>query len=543
MKCNSMIKILAIVVMINVCTNISIAQTAPKAKAAAAKAGSKAGKSKALAASTGDQTKSTAGETSASTTSTTPAAPSAPEAPKPAPPPGPAYVDPDASFVTGYRSDIKSCQDSIEKLKTAQGKFIGECSSAGVGKTIAVCSEKLAECAEQQDDEEPLDVSNFSNPALGISATSAGGRCSQYSYTDYKNELKDLEQLKNQAETDAQKADKDKLKDDEDYSKDKKRILEEFAKGEKTFDSLTEEKKKERLKIPAERKKIETDLKDQLVQLNSAILDRQGKKSEEILNRASQVEDYKLQLLECDSQAQKLMTNPDANTSSSLSSRLAGSLNGAANKDGSKKKKAQTYWTICVNKVLSTRKTQSVAFDNKIANLDDSLAVAAQKMKTIQENLQLLSQTAALEDQAQASLDEKEKKAFLTEQQQKIAEMTELDNNMKKKTAKNNEIISKATNKVTEKSNNLDKHRAEKPASRGSKARSDADGALETALTTSCQATCSEITIPDPVLLKDKGSAERVRKLKEQCTTAENQIKKKGRSTTSGSPSETSSTK
>ncbi|MEZ0392672.1 MAG: hypothetical protein ACAH59_10675 [Pseudobdellovibrionaceae bacterium] len=412
------------------------------------------------------------------------------------------------------QSSMESCIAAINKIQESHSKFISECTASGTGRTLKDCSEKLKECEEQGEEEEPLDVNYFMS-SFGIQAPQvASSRCSQYGYSDWKTDLRDLKTTQRDAEKDLRELEKDQGTDEEKYTENKKKIQEAFVQQQKDNEKAKYDAQEEERSIETQKQKTVNDLKKELRETQMAVLRAQNTKMLLISQRAGQVEDYKLQLLECKSKTEEYASKLKSNTASSLAR--------AQNKGGGKTQSIQTFYGVCVKKVLSSRSDQAEAYKGKLVEMDTELTNANDRIKEIQGSLTTLAQQAAQATQDRAIKRQKDQEAFEKEQFQKYQEMVELDQQMTQKRAKNMQAISKAQFKVNEESNNLDQHRSEKPRSKGNKSVNDAQAALEIKNTTKCSFVCDSISIPQTILNDNKDAQSKVTNLQNRCRDLEN---------------------
>lgn len=412
----------------------------------------------------------------------------------------------------------KACSDSLKEANKAKAKFINACKDGGA--TLGTCSEILDNCIENAEVEEILTPENILSNALGVQAAGPGGarenKCSKYSYTDYQTELRDLKREKKELEVEIQELQKEKIDAEKDISKRKAELQKELAEGQKAKAKAEMEAKEEERNMERARQDQEAKLKKQMRELQTQILNAQNTKAIMTASRAGEIDKYKVELMKCEVEADKVLKSLNSNTSSSLAKRavVAGNLKQAGLAKGNKNKAKATLMKGCVSEVTARRNAEAVAFQNKMKEKDEEISNAQAEMQETQKSLQMLAQQFAQAAQDRAQAKSQEMAAYQQELKARSDEFNSLQSEYVQTQARIAKALQEANAALVQASNELGSHQKEKPVPKGgSKSlREQMQEAQAEYVATSCSVLCKEVPILETECEKIENNTKSIRK-------------------------------
>lgn len=378
------------------------------------------------------------------------------------------YGEPISKGYCSNKNKMKSCADALKDATKAKTKFMNACK--GGGASLGSCSEILDDCTSNAAVEEILDPGNVLSQVLGVPNPNGGrgNKCSEYSHTDYQNELRDLKREKKDAERELQDLQKEKIESEKEIAKAKAELQKEVAQAQKERAKEELEAKEEERNMEKARQDQERALKKQMRELQTQILNAQNAKAIMTASRAGEVDKYKVELMKCEVAAEKMMKEMRGNTSSSLANRSAvGSLSAAGAAKGNKKNAKAALMKGCVSEVTARRNAEAVAFQNKMKEKDEEIANAQAEMQEAQKSLQTLAQQFAQAAQDRATERAQKLAAYQAELKAKSDEFNNLNKEYVQTQARLAQALQKAQVSIHQASNELGSLQKEKPVKKG----------------------------------------------------------------------------
>lgn len=419
----------------------------------------------------------------------------------------PAKAAPSPVVIGGKTADeiaydkMRSCSEAIGRALKAKSKFMSACKSGG--SSLKNCSEILDDCESNASIENMLKPEAVMASVLGVQGGDVMGggsnKCSEYSYTDYKSELKDLERERKDAQKQIQDLQKEKLDADKDLRKGQRDLQKEVMDAQKDYaQKELDEKEKERdMKKAFQDQERET--KQKLRDLQKEIMSSQNEKAVLIASRAGEVEKFQFELSTCqikaEAEAEAAMKSLRGNTSAGLANKtVVGNVGSAMNLRGQKKVLKAQAAKICMVRAVAHRNAEAQAYQSKLQNLEQKITSDQAKMQEEQVAFLNLSQQFQ-----QAALDRMKKKgtddsAFQAQMKLKTEEMQALLTEYQNNQSRIAQAAQEAQSALNQASNKVTTHQKEKPLGRGSKSKRDEmRDAQADYVSVSCKALCTGV--------------------------------------------------
>lgn len=394
-------------------------------------------------------------------------------------------------FLTPPYNPQQSCAEAVSKVKDLWAKAVGACKGSRLGGDIKKCSKTLSECAESYEDELPITVSSAdlgSNPFLSQLFDLDGGTtpaCSDYTRSEYDNKERDIKRDLKETKKTLTEAKKQQSKDLEEYYKAAAEIDEKIqdaqvkkVEQDAQYGVDQRDKAEKREQSAAELQKAIDSKELEIIQYQNAI-------KAKIAARKNQINQYRIDLLECKIKAEEYVTKSNTGRN-----KQSGSFKSALGQGQSRNNTIQELFNTCVTGVLNRRTSEGEAYQGEINSLNTALG-------HLQANLATLKQTqaAAKARNAQADQEEvaaKQSKDALDLQQQKnlIGQKANALSVYQQKFNQNNAEIKDANLEVNKSSNDLAQFQKFKP--RGKISSSDADQgiSLYQSASSDCESKC-----------------------------------------------------
>ena len=377
---------------------------------------------------------------------------------------------------TDKKDRDSACRAAMKEMNDAKKKAIADCRASGIGKSVADCSTKLSDCAEESDIEQPS--INFSFMDMG--SMSIPSKCSEFSYTDYRSEAKSAKQ----SVSDAQKTMKDHQKDqstnEKDYSKKKAELQRSFKEADekKAEDDLKDQENERN----AESQQLDTSekLKEAMMETQSKILDLQSSKIEAMDTRSLEVSTFNSRVkgkqIEC-----RMKTEDQAKKF----------------KSRSKSADLNLMYQSCMDAFFKEREQGMKKLERALTKIDSEMTKLSNSMTSLQKKEQTLATQAAQAKVDRANKKQQADNAFQRGQAQKYQELVEMDQQMTQDRVQIAEHISQAKAALFQASNELTDIENQKPKSHGGKSTSDAHKAMADWGSQTCSASCKETSLSD----------------------------------------------
>lgn len=383
--------------------------------------------------------------------------------------------DPEKSTALNIAAQRETaCLQAIAEADKTRKKFLTACVNLGKVDPDAVatdkespqsCSDKLKYCLAKGSEEEDLEAEDFDLssifPDMAASSKKSVNRCSDLSYTDYSSKLNELKKEKRDLEEKAGEIKEKVAEKEQDYMEKKNALQKEMTEAQQANEKRKYEAKEEERNLQAAKMTEENKIKEQLEQLQAKVDETIDAQEAAHAQRATQIDDYKLQLLECQSQAEQFHKKNNTGLTSRFGYAFA--------KENMNKKRTMTFYQTCVNKVLNTRKAQAVMFEKQIAKGNREIAVAQERIKRLQASLQQLASQASQAMLDRAEKNQKDELAFSTAQFQFTVQMQEQAQHMMKQSQIMNQRLQETAAAITQASNELGEHEKERPATKAGK--------------------------------------------------------------------------
>lgn len=387
-------------------------------------------------------------------------------------PNGTHYKETQARCVDNPRAD--KCITAMNEMRDSLAKFLDVCTAAGAGDTRAQCSTKLEQCTEDSQIEQPATSFMFSGMDFSVPTT---GRCSRFSYTDYKTEAKTAKQALTDAKKTVDDVKKEQSKNEKDFTKDYNTQLEKMAEAKK--ENVEQALKAEESERNAEAQQEDTaeKLTEELVDLQSKELALQGAKLEANNARSLELKSFadrvKGQQIRCRMETEERATKFKSKT---------------------KKSDLDFGYRSCMLEFIATREKGINKLDSTLDNIRSEVEKIKTKRASLEKKIQRLISQSAQAKADRSKLKGEKEMAALQAQYKANAELDSLSMQMNQERIRIVESLSRATVALNQASNELADIDGQKPQSGTKKAIPEASSAMLTWATKRCEDSCSNIS-------------------------------------------------
>lgn len=330
------------------------------------------------------------------------------------------------------------CSTTSLSISSSYSKFSGYCTSSSDKE----CVSNVLDCIQNNSSGEDDDSDNTEE-------------CYAFSYQNYKSDLKDMQSEQKDSKKTLADLQKDKISAQKDFNEQKAKLTQDQHDAADDYNKQKLQDKEDQRKAQGDQKAQQDDLNKQQRDLQMAILQKQNQQALLTSQRATQIDDYKMKLLQCKSDTQKYQAQVQNHT--------LGGLAGLAVKGGGAANDVNTYWQACVNKVLKQRDDDANKYSVATTQLNAEITQAQQQLVDVQKSLQLAQTQAQQQMQDDATKTQQELTSYATKQQNLNQQLQDLTQNFMQQSQQLGQQILEAMQDNNTNSNSLKKFKGQSP--------------------------------------------------------------------------------
>jgi|GEM_PF-3535947 len=340
----------------------------------------------------------------------------------------------------------QSCDSLKSQVNDSYAKAQGYCGDSSKAET---CMSNIKDCLNNNSSEDG-DSSGDSSDDSDNSE-----QCYAFGYQNYKSDLKQMESDQKDSRKTLADLQKDKTSAQKDYNEQKAKLTQDQHDATDEYNKQTIQDKADQRKEQSDAKAAQDDLNKQQRDLQMQVLQKQNQIALLTSQRATQIDDYKMKLLQCKSDTLKYQASVANNT--------MGGLNGLSSKGGGAANDVQTYFNACENKVLKQRDDDANKYSVATTQLNAEIAQAQQQLTDVGQSLQMAQSQAQQQLTDDTTKSQQEQTSYLQKQQNVSQQMQDLTSNFMQQSQQLNQQILQAQQDNTTDSNSLKKFKGQSP--------------------------------------------------------------------------------